>query len=238
MHHDVPAYRKLHLLHAELLLTMSRGTILSLCDRTGKMVLPWLEAGYDAITVDVQEQVNPHPRRKHWKSDVRHARGYMQHLVFVAAFPPCTHFAVSGARWFREKGLDVLVEALEIVNACRKICETSGAPWMLENPVGTLSTITETYWRGPDHSFNPNDYGDPYTKKTLLWTGGGFHMPPVIKPGDMFESPTWVEPSEGSKMHLLPPSADRADLRSETPEGFARAVFLANAPHLRREAAE
>jgi hypothetical protein len=37
-----------------------------------------------------------------------------------------------------------------------------------------------------------------------------------------------VEPIEGSKMHLLPPSAERANLRSATPEGFAQAVFEAN----------
>jgi hypothetical protein len=216
---------------------MSKGTILSLCDRTGHMVQPWIDAGYAAITLDLQDELNPHPRRRHIKADVRVAKNYIATPVFVAAFPPCTHFAVSGARWFRDKGLDVLIEALEIVNACRKICEASGAPWMLENPVGTLSTITETYWQPPSHSFNPNDYGDPYTKKTLLWTGGGFVMPPVVKPGDMFAAPTWVEPSEGSKMHRLPPSPDRADKRSETPMGFAQAVFLANAPHLKSEAA-
>lgn len=214
-----------------------RGTVLSLCDRTGNMVKPWLDAGYDAITVDVQEQINPHPRRKHLQEDVRGAEDILLRVDFVAAFPPCTHFAVSGARWFRDKGLDVLIEALEIVNACRKICEASGAPWMLENPVGTLSTITETYWQPPSHSFDPCDYGDPYTKKTLLWTGGGFVMPPVVKPGDMFADPTWVEPTEGSKMHKLPPSPERADLRSETPMGFAQAVFLANAPHLKRKVA-
>jgi len=219
-----------------------RGTVLSLCDRTGNMVKPWLDAGYDAITVDVQEAVNPHSRRIHLTRDVRnHAefweKAFLGKFAAVFAFPPCTHFAVSGARWFKDKGLDVLIEALEIVNACRKICEASRAPWMLENPVGTLSTITESYWQAPSHSFNPNDYGDPYTKKTMLWTGGGFVMPPIVKPGDLLSAPTWVEPSEGSKMHLLPPSADRADLRSETPMGFARAVFEANAPHIRERAA-
>ena len=138
------------------------------------MVKPWLDAGYDAITVDTQEAVNPHPFRYHWTRDVRElaADPRFPSVVAVFAFPPCTHFAVSGARWFKDKGLDVLIEALEIVNACRKICESGGAAWMLENPVGTLSTITETYWQAPRHSFNSNDYGDPYTKKTLLWTGG------------------------------------------------------------------
>jgi hypothetical protein len=104
-----------------------------------------------------------------------------------------------------------------------KIAEWSGAPYLIENPVSTVST----YWRKPDHSFDPSDYGDPWTKRTCLWVSGGFVMPPK-RP---------VAPTFGSKMHLLPPSPDRADKRSETPMGFARAVFQANAPHLKTEAA-
>ena len=115
-----------------------------------------------------------------------------------------------------------LTEAVELVEACRRICAWSEAPWMLENPVSTLSS----YWRRPDYSFDPCDYGgwldppdDAYTKKTCLWTGGGFKMPEK-KP---------VAPVEGSKIHLMTSSEDRGDLRSESPEGFARAVYFANA---------
>lgn len=210
-------------------------TVLSLCDRTGNMVQPWVEAGYEAITVDVQEPAADNPAQWPTIADVRAWRYPLRHgrPAIVFAFPPCTHLANSGARWFKDKGLGLLIEALELVNACREICEASGAPYMIENPVGTLAT----YWREPDHSFDPCDYGDPYTKRTCLWTGGGFIMPPIVRPGDMFSDPTWVAPTEGSKMHLMPPSADRADKRSETPMGFARAVFRANARQL-AEAAE
>jgi hypothetical protein len=44
-------------------------------------------------------------------------------IVFAA--PPCTNLAVSGARWFKEKGVGGLTEAIEIVEACRRICEWS-----------------------------------------------------------------------------------------------------------------
>jgi len=95
---------------------------------------------------------------------------------------------------------------------------------MIENPVSTLST----YWRKPDYMFDPCDYGryldppgDAYTKKTCLWVGNGFVMPPK-KP---------VPPVEGSKIHRMPPSKDRGYLRSVTPMGFAEAVFQANAKH-------
>lgn len=199
-------------------MTKPKGAVLSLCDLTGNMVKPWAEAGYDCTIVDLQ-----HPPGVSWDAaspsvlrvgaDVT---GYMDWVGkdwdIVFAFPPCTDLAVSGSRWMAEKGLDGLIHALQVVNACKRICERSKAPWMLENPVSTISS----YWRKPDHTFHPFHYGDPYTKATCLWVGGGFRMPPIRKP---------VEPTEGSKMWLLPPSEDRANLRSATPEGFAKAVF-------------
>lgn len=203
-----------------------RGVVVSLCDRTGNMVQPWLEAGYEAITVDLQEAPARIIGRHHFVADVRTWR-YPLHFgkpAAIFAFPPCTHLAVSGARWFKEKGLSALISGLEIVNACREICEQSGVPYMIENPVGTLAT----YWREPDFNFDPCDYGDPYTKKTCLWIGGGFVMPPKVSAGDMFAEATMVEPTEGSMIHRMPPSDDRGDLRSVTPMGFARAVFDAN----------
>jgi hypothetical protein len=202
---------------------MSKGTVVSLCDRTGSMVKPWLDAGYSAVTVDLQDSELVHPNHKHLKQGVESFWECNKGVVAVFAFPPCTHLAVSGARWFKSKGLDAVIEGLTVVNHCRKICENSGVPWMLENPVGTLAT----YWREPDYTFHPVHYSgyapdpaaDEYTKKTCLWTGGGFVMPDK-KPG---------EPTLGSMMHRLPPSEDRANLRSATPMGFAVAVYRANA---------
>lgn len=198
--------------------------VLSLCDRTGNMVRPWLEAGFRAVTVDLQPEANPHPRREHIVADIM-SWSPTGKPVAVFAFPPCTHLAASGSRWFRDKGLPKLIEGLTLVNRCRELCEGIGAPYMIENPVGSLST----YWREPDHSFHPVHYAgwspepeaDAYTKKTCLWTGNGFVMPDR-KPG---------EPTLGSLMHRLPPTPDRADLRSATPLGFACAVFHANRHH-------
>lgn len=202
---------------------MNRGTVLSLCDRTGVMVQPWLDDDFDCIIIDIQ-----HPRGRVVEgrlttvgSDILTWLPPLVEYEIVFAFPPCTHLAVSGARWWKSKGLSALIEGLQLVEACRKIAEWSGAPYMLENPIGALSTN----WRKPDHSFDPCDFGgylsppsDPYTKRTNLWTGGGFVMPP----------PRRIDPTDGSKMHRLPPSADRTDLRSVTPRGFAQAVFEAN----------
>jgi len=64
--------------------------------------------------------------------------------------------------------------------------------------------------------FHPYEFGDPYTKKTCLW--GVFNSPRKAP----------VEPTEGSKMHRLPPGPGRAAQRSITPPGFARAFYEAN----------
>lgn len=197
--------------------------VLSLCDRTGNMVKPWAENGHKCMIVDIQHEPGEHTKGNITRvgADIRYWITPRLNYEICFAFPPCTNLAVSGARWFKSKGLRGLIDGLELVESCRQICEWVDAPWVLENPVSTLST----YWRKPDYSFNPCDYGgyldppgDTYNKKTCLWTGNGFKIPEK-KP---------VFPIDGSKIHRMPPSADRGDLRSETPLGFAWAVFHAN----------
>jgi hypothetical protein len=128
---------------------------------------------------------------------------------------------VSGARWFKDKGLGALIRALELFDAAARLAEWAQAPYLIENPVSTVST----YWRKPDHIFDPCDYGgyvrptaDSYTKKTCLWIGNGFKMP----------KPRAVLPKDGSRMHRLSPGQNRQNVRSATPKGFAQAVFEVN----------
>lgn len=180
-------------------------TILDLCGGTGSWSAPYREAGYNVKIIDPLAD----------GSDVRLFKkpGYWIHGILAA--PPCTHLSVSGARWWEEKGEQALLEALAVVDACLRIvwaCRDTLAFWSLENPVGRLVN----YLGEPSMCFDPCDYGDPYTKKTLLW--GQFNHP--------IKNP--VEPIEGSKMHLLPPSEDRWRIRSTTPTGFSRAFFEAN----------
>jgi hypothetical protein len=121
-------------------------------------------------------------------------------------------FANSGNRWTRSEAQ--MLEALSVVDACCRIVLMARPKWWaLENPAGKLSRFLGP----PRMTFQPNDYGDSYTKQTCLW--GDFNTPA--------RSP--VPATEGSKMHRLPPSPDRAALRSVTPPGFARAFFEANA---------
>ena len=182
-------------------------TILSLCDYSGAWSKPYREAGYNVIQIDLQHG-----------QDVRLLE-YPGKVHGILAAPPCTHLAASGARWWKEKGETALLESLAVADAClRYVALCNPRWWALENPVGRLSR----YYGKPAFTFDPCDFGDPYTKKTHLW--GNFTPPlPLFIGGDKS-----IEPSEGSKMHRLPPSIYRANLRSETPAGFAEAFFKSN----------
>lgn len=196
--------------------------VLSLCDYTGNMVSPWIDAGHEAVIVDLQ-----HPPGE--ARDGLLTKVGVDILDFtptgrfdvVFCFPPCTDLAVSGARHFAAKGKARREAAMRLVYRCREIADSLTVCWFIENPVSVISTE----WRPPDWMFHPYEYGgyvdpagDRYTKKTCLWVGPGFRMP-MKRP---------VSPWEGSKMHRLPPSEERSNIRSATPMGFARAVFEAN----------
>jgi hypothetical protein len=76
-------------------------------------------------------------------------------------------------------------------------------PYFIENPVSVISSE----WRKPDFIFHPYDYGgytsretDGYSKKTCLWTGGGFEMPK--------KKPVTIHPKLKNKIHYMSPGAN------------------------------
>jgi len=163
-----------------------------------------------------------------------------ENVVFGMAFPVCTDLAVSGAAHFKakaERDPDFQIKASNHARWCASLFEALGVPYFIENPVSRLSTL----WRKPNYSFHPYEYGeyipdneaehprwpeyiapkDGYTKKTCLWTGGGFRMPHRL--------PT-CKPTGYSTQHLkLGGKSQRTkDIRSATPRGFARAVYEFN----------
>ncbi len=208
-----------------------RDTILSLCDLTGNITTPWVDAGYNAVLVDPQHgfySIDGATERLPYtvaeSLDSGRIAELLPRLAFVAAFPPCTDLAVSGARWFASKrAADPLFQAkaVAVAEQCRTIGRLSGAPWFVENPVSVLSSV----FGKPDYTFHPfhftgHEPADNYTKNTCLWVGGGFRMPPTDQAAGLSEP--------DSRIHHAPPSAERANFRSATPMGFARAVYAAN----------
>ena len=208
------------------------------CDLTGVMGSPWVEAGYDIVLVDPQHMNTSIEKRQNGAIVYRIAGTILDalpfvgqmlrthHIVFAFGFPPCTDVAVSGARHFeakRQRDPHFQAKAALVAEQCRTAFMLFGCPWGFENPVSVFSSI----FGKPDHIFRPHQFtgyepNDNYTKATCLWTGGGFMMP------EHFKDEALGNPDD--RIHKAPPSAGRANFRSATPAGFAKAVFLANAP--------
>lgn len=208
---------------------MGTDIAVSLCDKTGNMMRPWAEAGIECYCVDVQHSIRGDRSEGLINFVWGDARSWTppagKRVIFLAAFPPCTHVSVSGTRDHRIKRGNMLRDALEVFEACRQAGAWSGAPYMIENPVGILSSIPHI--GKPDFYFHPWEYAgwhedDNYTKKTCLWSGNGFVMPAKWPLASL------VAPDD--RVFKAPPSGDRADIRSATPMGFAKAVFAANRP--------
>lgn len=82
----------------------------------------------------------------------------------LIAHPPCTHLAVSGARWFTE-GRKPLSLRFEAAAFFMKFAEADIPRIAIENPVCVMSTL----YRKPDQIINPWQFGHPEQKKTCLW---------------------------------------------------------------------
>lgn len=149
----------------------------------------------------------------------------------IFAFPSCTFMAQSGEQ--HERTEEELKEAVDSARQVEDFANHWGCPWYVENPVGKLSTE----WKKPNFYFDPYEYGgylnfdegsyhpkmpkrNAYTKKTCIWSGNGFIIPPK-KPVDHIGF-CW------SWKYLGGASAKTKQLRSLTPGGWARAVFIHN----------
>lgn len=207
-----------------------RDVAIFLCERSGVTAQPWADAGYECYCVDLQHSIRRPRSVGRITFEWGDARTWVPpeavagRIAFFCACPPCTHVTAADARDFLTKGTALLGDSLGIFSACYSAARWSGAPFMIENPIGAFST----HMRKPDQTFQPWQYGDLWSKKTCLWTGGGFVMPDPIH----HKSP----PGVTERIWRMSPSDERADLRSETPPGFAAAVFAANGHDSRKAA--
>jgi hypothetical protein len=190
-----------------------KGLILSLCDYTGNWSRPYEEAGYQVIRVDLQHG-----------QDVRLLEQLGEPVHGILAAPPCTAFSKAGAWAWEAKGEAAILEGLAVVDAClRAVAIYRPEFWALENPAGRLKR-----WLGPPKwSFNPCDFGDPWTKRTYLW---GHFTPPMPLFAAQARKAVAVElvGRPGGRDRSTRLSSRNKVERAATPEGFSRAFFQVN----------
>ena len=214
--------------------------ILVACEESQAVAIEFRKLGHEAYSCDLIDCSGGHPEW-HIKQDVIPLLNgncsfktcdEIEHKIngkwdMIIAFPPCTHLAVSGARYFKQKikdgrqqqGIDFF---MKFVNAnCDKIA--------IENPIGIMSSK----YRKPNQIIHPYMFGDKYTKATCLWLKGlpELKATNIVEKGDFFE---WIDKKTGKRkrqgkwyfeaLKQAKTAEERSKIRSKTFHGIAKAM--------------
>lgn len=185
--------------------------VLIACEYSGRVRDAFAARGHFAVSCDILPTEAP---GEHYQGDVLDLLDLPWDLLI--GFPPCTHLAVSGARYFAEKRADGRQQAAEAF-----FLALANAPIpkiAIENPIGIMSRR----YRKPDQIVHPWQFGHDESKATCLWLRG---LPPRVAT-DVLELPAcgyWTNQTP-SRQSNAPESKDRAKLRSATYPGIAAAM--------------
>lgn len=177
--------------------------ILIACEESGTVRDAFIKRGFKAWSCDLLPSRGEY-NQFHYQQDVLGIINDYQFDLMIA-HPPCTHLAVSGARWFKDKQKEQL-EALQFVHQLLNAWIPHIA---LENPVSIISTKI----RKPEQIIQPWQFGHGETKTTHLW----LKNLPLLKPTNIVEG-------REAKVHKMPPGPNRARDRSKTYQGIADAM--------------
>ena len=185
--------------------------VLVACEFSGTVRNAFAKRGHTVVSCDLL------PTESDCVEDSSHYQGDIRDLLdrggwdLMISHPPCTHLAVSGARWFKDKQAEQ-VEALDFV---RLLLDADIPRIALENPVSIISSRI----RKPDQIIQPWMFGHDASKKTCLW----LKNLPLLQPTDVIEKDLYANQTP-SGQNKLGPSEDRWKLRSMTYTGIAEAM--------------
>ncbi len=184
--------------------------VLVACEYSGRVRQAFRDRGHDAWSCDLLPAEDE--THFHIQGDVG-PQAYRTDWDLMIAHPPCTHLAVSGAAWFKDKTGEQ-EKALAFVKSLMdapidRIC--------IENPVSIISSRI----RPPECIIQPYEFGHLEQKKTCLWLK---NLPPLRPTHNVYLEMMKLTKRERERIHYLPPGPDRWKERSRTFEGIAKAM--------------
>lgn len=191
--------------------------ILVACEESQAVTIELRKLGHEAYSCDIMECSGGHAEW-HYQQDVFEVIPLGWDMMI--AFPPCTHLAVSGARWFPEKIADGRQQ--DGIDFFMALANAPIDRIAIENPVGIMSSK----FRKPDQIIQPYFFGDQSRKTTCLWLKG---LNPLTHKQEDYVVPELYVCKNGktfSKDYMVALKADenRGKLRSKTYPGIARAM--------------
>ena len=182
--------------------------VLVACEFSGTVRDAFTKRGHFAMSCDLLDTESP---GLHWKGDVFDIID--QEWDLMIAHPPCTHLAVSGSRWFKNK----VIEQQEALDFVQRLMNAPIDRIAIENPVSVISSKI----RKPDQIVHPWMFGHMEQKATCLWLKG---LPKLIETNNVKPEMMMLPKNQRERLHYLPPGPDRAKIRSKTFQGIADAM--------------
>jgi len=176
--------------------------VLIACEFSGVVRDAFAARGHNAWSCDLLPSETP---GQHIQADAIETAYLTQDWDLLIAHPPCTHLAVSGARWFKDKQSEQ-ADALRFVE---KLTLAPIGKIAIENPISIISSRI----RKPDQIIQPWQFGHGETKATCLW----LKNLPLLTPTNIVDGRT-------PRVHYEPPGANRWKNRSRTLQGIADAM--------------
>ena len=183
--------------------------VLVACEFSGIVRDAFIARGHDAWSCDLLATEKP---GNHFQGDVMDVINLGWDLMI--AHPPCTHLAVSGARWFVE-GVKPISLQIEAANFFMKLANAPIEKIAIENPVCVMSTK----YRKPDQIINPFQFGHPEQKKTCLWLK---NLPKLKETNNVYNYMMTLPIKERTRIHWL--GSGKSKERSVTYQGIADAI--------------
>ena len=197
--------------------------ILIACEESQAVTKHLRVLGHEAFSCDILPCSGGHPEW-HYQQDVFEVieKGW----DMMIAFPPCTHLASSGARYFKQKIADGRQQ--QGIDFFMKLANADIDRIAIENPIGVMSTK----YRKPDQIIQPYQFGDKAQKSTCLWLKNlpKLESTDVVDKGEFFEfiskkgvkkrMPMWYYKA----LQDAKTPQQRSTLRSKTFDGIARAM--------------
>lgn len=213
--------------------------VLVACEESQRVCIAFRKRGHEAYSCDILPCSGGHPEWHIQDNVLKHLdRGW----DLIIAHPPCTHLAVSGARYFKIKRDDG--RQRKAIEFFAKMLQAPCPKLAVENPVGIISgnyikqwfpDLAEKYGFPQKYSqaIQPYEYGHPVSKKTCLWLKGLPLLAPtnVVEPEKKhskgksggYSGASWYATDKNEKI-LSWNNPQTAIIRSKTFEGIAEAM--------------
>lgn len=189
--------------------------ILVACEESQKVTIALREHGIEAYSCDLKSCSGGHPE---WHLQQNVLPLLKEDWAGIIAFPDCTYLTVSANKWYKDQpkrksgtlvGKERRLARTKAIEFFMKFVNNKCPNIAIENPIGVMSTL----YRKPDQILQPWMFGHGETKATCLWLKGF----PLLRPTNIVEG-------RQQRLHYLPPSKNRAELRSKTFDGIAEAI--------------